>query len=97
MQRQNSNTRSAAVLNTNSQGYKKELSKQLLLTKPDLDRALFSNLVKRKFTESGQGKILVTKKRLIRKKETQTISLLEASVNTEDNEQLLNKSQRALS
>ena len=53
MQRQNSNSRSAAVLNTNSQCYKKELSKQLLLTKPEIDKTFLSNLVKRKFTENG--------------------------------------------
>lgn len=70
------------------QPYKKELAKQLLLTRPDLESSLLSQSLKRKFAESASVKSIIPKKRLIRKKDTQTISLLEGSVNTEEADQL---------
>lgn len=59
---------------------KKDSSKKLLESKDPMSEINYSLVQK-----SNQGKQLVTKKRLIRKKETQTMSLLEGSVNMEDN------------
>lgn len=53
-----------------------------MLSKPDTDTAILSTLIKRKLIESGQSKIVIPKKRLIRKKETHSVR--ESSLNTEE-------------
>jgi len=81
MSRQNSNSRSQVTLLHSNQLTRKEVAKQLT-TKTENDTALLSTLIKRKLLENGQGKIIIPKKRLIRKKEAQSVR--ESSLNTEE-------------